>query len=416
MIEEEDDILKINKKQKKQLQAFSQKIEELISEYKNRKKFGIPKLKEDTLQKVDLQQYNEFFQNMEELKKMANACKTKLNNDDKFDEITKKEDELKYLKKQLKEKNEEYQYLLETEKKMKGFENKLLDEEIDYYKKELKTLKEENYLLNKKYLKTNKDIGETQKHISKLEDEYYLIQKNIEFKRSFKNYIQSDYNGNTEESFEREKKSGDNMIENARNVYDEKIKEKEILEKEVNKLNEKLLQYQYEAHLNDLKLIEIQKIETQLRLNQNKEKKKINNLKKSDDIDKKIRTKRMKNLMAESFKKNFPFKNNYKILLEEEKKQKKDLNVKPKLNIAKNKMKNSHSSMDIFNSKRDEIKKKREKEKQEFMINLDKELKAYDEQKGETIKEIKLLKDDIEKSLESNKIYENYLDKIKKEN
>ena len=124
----------------------------------------------------------------------------------------------------------------------------------------------------------------------------------------------------------------------------------------------------------------------------------------------------MKNLMAESFKKNFPFKNNYKILLEEEKKQKKDLNVKPKLNIAKNKMKNSHSSMDIFNSKRDEIKKKREKEKQEFMINLDKELKAYDEQKGETIKEIKLLKDDIEKSLESNKIYENYLDKIKKEN
>ena len=169
-------------------------------------------------------------------------------------------------------------------------------------------------------------------------------------------------------------------------------------------------------NINDLKLIEIQKIETQLRLNQNKEKKKINNLKKSDDIDKKIRTKRMKNLMAESFKKNFPFKNNYKILLEEEKKQKKDLNVKPKLNIAKNKMKNSHSSMDIFNSKRDEIKKKREKEKQEFMINLDKELKAYDEQKGETIKEIKLLKDDIEKSLESNKIYENYLDKIKKEN
>ena len=180
MLEDEDDILKINKKQKKQLQAFSKKIEELISEYKNRKKFGVPKLKEDTLQKVDLQQYNEFFQNMEELKKMANACKTKLNNDDKFDEITKKEDELKYLKKQLKEKNEEYQYLLETEKKMKGFENKLLDEEIDYYKKELKTLKEENYLLNKKYLKTNKDIAENQKHISKLEDEYYLIQKNIE--------------------------------------------------------------------------------------------------------------------------------------------------------------------------------------------------------------------------------------------
>ena len=416
MIEEEDDILKINKKQKKQLQAFSQKIEELISEYKNRKKFGIPKLKEDTLQKVDLQQYNEFFQNMEELKKMANACKIKLNNDDKFGEITKKEDELKYLTKQLKEKNEEYQYLMETEKKMKGFENKLLDEEIEYYKNELKTLKEENYLLNKKYLKTNKDIGDTQKYISKLEDEYYLIQKNIEFKRSFKNYIQSDFNENTEESLEIEIKTGQNMLEHVKNSYNDTKKKKETLEKEVNKLNEKLLQYQYDAHLNDLKLIEIQKIEDQLRLNQIKEKKITNNLKKSEDIEKKVRTKRMQNLMAESFKKNFPFKNNYKILLEEEKKQKKDLKVKPKLNIAKNKMKNSFSSMDIFNSKRDEIKKKREKEKQEFMNNLDKELKAYDEQKGETIKEIKLLKDDIEKSLESNKIYENYLDKIKKEN
>ena len=268
MIEEEDDILKINKKQKKQLQAFSQKIEELISEYKNRKKFGIPKLKEDTLQKVDLQQYNEFFQNMEELKKMANACKIKLNNDDKFGEITKKEDELKYLTKQLKEKNEEYQYLMETEKKMKGFENKLLDEEIEYYKKELKTLKEENYLLNKKIIKTNKDIGDTQKYISKLEDEYYLIQKNIEFKRSFKNYIQSDFNENTEESLEIEIKTGQNMLEHVKNSYNDTKKKKETLEKEVNKLNEKLLQYQYDAHLNDLKLIEIQKIEDQLRLNQ----------------------------------------------------------------------------------------------------------------------------------------------------
>ena len=40
---EEDENFKNYKNQKKQLLAFSQKIEELISEYKNRKKFGIQK-------------------------------------------------------------------------------------------------------------------------------------------------------------------------------------------------------------------------------------------------------------------------------------------------------------------------------------------------------------------------------------
>ena len=101
---EEDENFKNYKNQKKQLLAFSQKIEELISEYKNRKKFGIQKIKEDNLQKVDLKQYNEFVGNMEELKKQSEACKVKLNNDEKYSEIIQKEDELKYLKAQFKEK------------------------------------------------------------------------------------------------------------------------------------------------------------------------------------------------------------------------------------------------------------------------------------------------------------------------
>ena len=103
-MDEEDENFKNNRNQKKQLLAFSQKIEELISEYKNRKKFGIQKIKEDNLQKVDLKQYSEFVVNIEELKKQSDACKLKLNNDDKFAEIIQKEDELKYLKAQFKEK------------------------------------------------------------------------------------------------------------------------------------------------------------------------------------------------------------------------------------------------------------------------------------------------------------------------
>ena len=59
MSEEEDENIIHNEKQKKQLLVFSKKIEEIISEYQNRKKFGIPKIKEDNLQKVDLKQYNE---------------------------------------------------------------------------------------------------------------------------------------------------------------------------------------------------------------------------------------------------------------------------------------------------------------------------------------------------------------------
>ena len=112
MSEEEDENLLHNEKQKKQLLVFSKKIEEIISEYQNRKKFGIPKIKEDNLQKVDLKQYNEFYEKMEEQKNMANAYKQKLNNDEKFDEITKKEDELKNLKQEFQEIEKEYQYLL----------------------------------------------------------------------------------------------------------------------------------------------------------------------------------------------------------------------------------------------------------------------------------------------------------------
>ena len=416
MSEEEDENLIHNEKQKKQLLVFSKKIEEIISEYQNRKKFGIPKIKEDNLQKVDLKQYNEFYEKMEEQKNMANAYKQKLNNDEKFDEITKKEDELKNLKQEFQEMEKEYQYLLKSNRRMDGFQNNLLDDEINYYKTELQNIKDDITLKNKEHIKYNENIKETRKEINSLEKIYDLIQKNIEFKKELnKNpiYFTEEI---TNEIVETEKENLTNQVENAANVYKKLLKEKDNLENNVIKLKEELSNYKYDAHINELKMKEIEKIENEVKANKVNEQNKIKNLKKIEENERKKKTKKMKNLLVDSFKNNFPFKNNnYKLLLEEEKKQKYHLNGKPKFIITKNRMKNSKSSIDVFSTRREEIKKKREKEKEEFMSNLDKELKEHEEQKGKVFQEIKSLKDDIEKSLESNKISDDYLVNLKKE-
>ena len=416
MSEEEDENLIHNEKQKKQLLVFSKKIEEIISEYQNRKKFGIPKIKEDNLQKVDLKQYNEFYEKMEEQKNMANAYKQKLNNDEKFDEITKKEDELKNLKQEFQEIEKEYQYLLKSNRRMDGFHNNLLDDEINYYKTELQNIKDDITLKNKEHIKYNENIKETRKEINSLEKIYDLIQKNIEFKKELnKNpiYFTEEI---TNEIVETEKENLTNQVESAANVYKKLLKEKDNLENNVIKLKEELSNYKYDAHINELKMKEIEKIENEVKANKVNEQNKIKNLKKIEENERKKKTKKMKNLLVDSFKNNFPFKNNnYKLLLEEEKKQKYHLNGKPKFIITKNRMKNSKSSIDVFSTRREEIKKKREKEKEEFMSNLDKELKEHEEQKGKVFQEIKSLKDDIEKSLESNKISDDYLVNLKKE-
>jgi hypothetical protein len=416
MSEEEDENIIHNEKQKKQLLVFSKKIEEIISEYQNRKKFGIPKIKEDNLQKVDLKQYNEFYEKMEEQKNMANAYKQKLNNDEKFDEITKKEDELKNLKQEFQEIEKEYQYLLKSNRRMDGFHNNLLDDEINYYKTELQNIKDDITLKNKEHIKYNENIKETRKEINSLEKIYDLIQKNIEFKKELnKNpiYFTEEI---TNEIVETEKENLTNQVESAANVYKKLLKEKDNLENNVIKLKEELSNYKYDAHINELKMKEIEKIENEVKANKVNEQNKIKNLKKIEENERKKKTKKMKNLLVDSFKNNFPFKNNnYKLLLEEEKKQKYHLNGKPKFIITKNRMKNSKSSIDVFSTRREEIKKKREKEKEEFMSNLDKELKEHEEQKGKVFQEIKSLKDDIEKSLESNKISDDYLVNLKKD-
>ena len=415
-MDEEDENLKNNEKHKKQLLIFSKKIEEIISEYKNRKKFGIPKLNEDSLQKVDLQQYNDFFERLEQQKNLLKSYKSKLNNDFKFTEITQKENELKYLEEESKIKEKEYQYLLKSNKRLDGYRNNLLNEEIGYYKEELKKLKNEFLLLNNRYTNFKNEAEKIRKENNNLEKEYDLIQKNIEFKidlnkneRIYREII-------TDEQLETENESSRNQIKIVENTFQNIKIVRDNLENEVVKLRDILSKYRYDAHINDLKIKEIQKIENELKLNQINEKKKIISLKKFEEKERRKKSEQMRNLMAESLKSNFPFKNNnYKLLLEEEKKQKGLVNNKFKLNIAKNKMSNSRSSIDIFNTKKEQLKRQREKEKEEFMKNIGKELKEREEKKVEVIQDIKSLKDDIEKSLELNKINDVYLDNIKKE-
>ena len=418
MNEEDENMMNIiqNDKQKKQLQIFSQKVEEIINEYKNRKKFGLGKLKEDNLQKVDLKQYNDFFDKVEEQKNKVNTYKMKLNNDFKFSEITQKEDELNFLKNEYKLKEKEYQYLMETNKRLDGFHNNLLNEEINYYENELKKLKDEMLEKNKEHINYNEQAKKIRIEINQLEKEYDLIQKNIELKIDINKNEKLYKEEITDEILKKEKEAFFNTIESVEKEFNRQCRERDILEKEVNTLKDVLSKYRYNAHINELKIKEVLKIENEIKLNSINEQKKILNLKKNKEKEKKLNAKKIKNLMAESFKNNFPFKNNYKIFLEEEKKQKIILNKKLKLDIPKYKMNVSRSSADIFKTKREQLKSLREKEKDEFMNNLDKELREHEEKKEIVIQEIKSLKDDIEKSLGLNKIDDIYLDNMKKEN
>ena len=418
MNEEDENMMNIiqNDKQKKQLQIFSQKVEEIINEYKNRKKFGLGKLKEDNLQKVDLKQYNDFFDKVEEQKNKVNTYKMKLNNDFKFSEITQKEDELNFLKNEYKLKEKEYQYLMETNKRLDGFHNNLLNEEINYYENELKKLKDEMLEKNKEHINYNEQAKKIRIEINQLEKEYDLIQKNIELKIDINKNEKLYKEEITDEILKKEKEAFFNTIESVEKEFNRQCRERDILEKEVNTLKDVLSKYRYNAHINELKIKEVLKIENEIKLNNINEQKKILNLKKNKEKEKKLNAKKIKNLMAESFKNNFPFKNNYKIFLEEEKKQKIILNNKLKLDIPKYKMNVSRSSADIFKTKREQLKSLREKEKDEFMNNLDKELREHEEKKEIVIQEIKSLKDDIEKSLGLNKIDDIYLDNMKKEN
>ena len=413
-VEEENNNIKINEKQKEYLRIFSKKIEEIISEFKNRKKYKTKINEEDNLKKIDFKEYDDFFKEIERQKNIIKEYKLKLNNDEKYVEMIEKKDELKYLKEDLKGKKKEYLYLIETNKQLEKFNNTYLNDEIKYYKDEVEKLRKDISAKNKEYIDYNEKLKDLRKEIDEIERTNSLIKDNIEFTRwkinnDTKNKkLANNTKNESLESYEKkiiiEKASHKLQKENLEKNYDEINKKKQKIENEVKELENELSKYKYEEKINSMKLKEIIKIENKIKLNTIKEKNRKANIKKEQIKQKWLTSKKMENLMAESLKNNFSYRNNYLQLLEDDKKQINIKRTKPGLNIAKNKMVKSNSSINVLTSKREEIKKKKEKEKEEFMSNLDKELKKHEEQKGEVIQEIKSLKEEIEKSLNSDGI------------
>ena len=413
-VEEENNNIKINEKQKEYLRIFSKKIEEIISEFKNRKKYKTKINEEDNLKKIDFKEYDDFFKEIERQKNIIKEYKLKLNNDEKYVEMIEKKDELKYLKEDLKGKKKEYLYLIETNKQLEKFNNTYLNDEIKYYKDEVEKLRKDISAKNKEYIDYNEKLKDLRKEIDEIERTNSLIKDNIEFTRwkinnDTKNKkLANNTKNESLESYEKkiiiEKASHKLQKENLEKNYDEINKKKQKIENEVKELENELSKYKHEEKINRLRLKEIIKIENKIKLNTIKEKNRKANIKKEQIKQKWLTSKKMENLMAESLKNNFSYRNNYLQLLEDDKKQINIKRTKPGLNIAKNKMVKSNSSINVLTSKREEIKKKKEKEKEEFMSNLDKELKKHEEQKGEVIQEIKSLKEEIEKSLNSDGI------------
>ena len=424
-VEEENNNIKINEKQKEYLRIFSKKIEEIISEFKNRKKYKTKINEEDNLKKIDFKEYDDFFKEIERQKNIIKEYKLKLNNDEKYVEMIEKKDELKYLKEDLKGKKKEYLYLIETNKQLEKFNNTYLNDEIKYYKDEVEKLRKDISAKNKEYIDYNEKLKDLRKEIDEIERTNSLIKDNIEFTRwkinnDTKNKkLANNTKNESLESYEKkiiiEKASHKLQKENLEKNYNEINKKKQKIENEVNELENELSKYKEEEKINRWRLKEIIKIENKIKLNTIKEKNRKANIKKEQIKQKWLTSKKMENLMAESLKNNFSYRNNYLQLLEDDKKQINIKRTKPGLNIAKNKMVKSNSSINVLTSKREEIKKKKEKEKEEFMSNLDKELKKHEEQKGEVIQEIKSLKEEIEKSLNSDGINDKFIDNMKKE-
>ena len=183
----------------------------------------------------------------------------------------------------------------------------------------------------------------------------------------------------------------------------------------------KLSNYQQERKRNNLKMKEIKKIKNELNKFKQIEKNEINiqKLKLQKENMKQINLKKYKILMGNMSenKLNFGFKN---YLIEDEKIKTKISNrtiKKPNLNISKFNP-NSKSSINIFSNNnnkmtREERKMRKEKDKEEFIKNIGKELEEHEKQRGKMIEEIEYLKYDIEKILNKNEIIDKNINDIK---
>ena len=209
-----------------------------------------------------------------------------------------------------------------------------------------------------------------------------------------------------------------NQEENYKNEINIQNKKKKNLEHEINTLETKLLNNDYEKKINELRMKEVKKIK--LEINRNKQRE-INNIKSQRLKQEKEKLKQMNlkrfQMMNENNKFNFGMKHKSYIMEEENKRMKitGKSYKKPNLNISKFNP-NSNSSINIFNSNKNKKKdNENKKEKDDYMKNLGIQMKEHEKQRGMMIKEIEFLKDDIEKILNKNELMDKNIEDIRKE-
>ena len=432
-LKKEEENITNNKLLKKQLREVTLKIEEIIADNKKRKEYSIP-VSNDNIKKVDLKKFNEFVSQIEEQKNKIESYKEMIDYDSKYTNITKDENELIYIKQQLLQLKKEHEFLSKMNKKqeegIKIITNKnFTSTQMEDIGEKLRNLKEEYKTMNNKYKLLNTKAKNQNIEINKLKEKCQLIKANIQLKKEQKlhpentDLVLDNDNSNKiilelKKEIEEKKLLTKNQEENYKNEINLQNKKKKNLEHEINTLETKLLNNDYEKKINELRMKEVKKIK--LEINKNKQRE-INNIKSQRLKQEKEKLKQMNlkrfQMMKENNKFNFGMKHNSYIMEEENKRMKITGRSykKPNLNIAKFNP-NSHSSINIFNNNKNKKKDyENKKEKDDYMKNLGKQMKEHEKQRGMMIKEIEFLKDDIEKMLNKNDLMDKNIEDIRKE-
>jgi hypothetical protein len=381
-----------------------------------------------------LKKFNEFVSQIEEQKNKIESYKEMMDYDSKYTNITKDENELIYIKQQLLQLKKEHEFLSKMNKKqeegIKIMTNKnFTSTQMEDIGEKLRNLKEECKAMNNKYKLLNTKAKNQNIEINKLKEKCQLIKANIQLKKEQKlhpentDLVLDNDNSNKiilelKKEIEEKKLLAKNQEENYKNEINIQNKKKKNLEHEINTLETKLLNNDYEKKINELRMKEVKKIK--LEINRNKQRE-INNIKFQRLKQEKEKLKQMNlkrfQMMKENNKFNFSMKHNSYIKEEENKKMKITGRSykKPNLSIAKFNP-NSHSSINIFSNNKNKKKdNENKKEKDDYMKNLGIQMKEHEKQRGMMIKEIEFLKDDIEKMLNKNEIMDKNIEDIKKE-
>ena len=399
-------------------------IEEIIANFKERKIFEIPIDSKDNIKKIDIQKYNTFLTKVELQKNKTNNYKELLDFDNKYSQIRKDENELKYLIKKKDELKKEYDYLQNIDKKQAKdidflFSRNFKSSQIAEISKKLNELKENYINLNKNYKSLNIIIKNQYTEINALEAECDLIKDNIEYKKKQK--IKCEYNDLINET-----KNIDNYIQIIKNqIKQKKIiildqedyyknelivqkKKKDIIEDELRLLESKLAKYYKRRKINELRIREIGKIKREIEKNRiiEKKEKSLLRLRQQKENIKMFNLNKFKKYLDNSGDGWISF-DLRKYFLEEEKNK---TIKRHNLNISKF---NSRSCVNIFAEK--QLNREKEKEKEEIIQNVGYEIEELETQRGKVIKEIEYLKGDIENVLNRNDIIDKSIIEMKKD-